>query len=71
MWLTLSDGVFFFGSGGVTAIKSIDLRDKPVTFLYRSELFQGSVRVGFTMETAEEIKNMLDLKLKTNKRSKE
>ena len=71
MWLTLTDSVFFFGSGGVTVIKSIDLRDKPDTFFYRTELFQGSVRVGFTMETAEEIKKMIDSKLKTSKRSKE
>jgi hypothetical protein len=67
MWISLSDGVFFFGSGGVTVMKNIDLRDKPSTFLYRTELLQGSVKVGFVTETSEEIQKLLSKgKKKTN-----
>lgn len=67
MWISLSDGVFFMGSGGVTVLKTIDLRDKPATFMYRTELLQGSIRVGFVTETAEEIQKLLSKgKKKTN-----
>lgn len=60
MWLSLSDGVFFFGSGGVTVMKIIDLRDKPASFAYRTELLSGATRVGYVIETAEEIKALLN-----------
>lgn len=68
MWLTLSDGVFFFGPGGVTVLRTIDLRDKPATYLYRTELLQGSIRVGFVTETAEEIKGSLEKPKRVNKK---
>lgn len=61
MWLTLSDGIFLFGPGGVTVMKAIDLRDKPISFAYRTELLSGATRVGYVTETADEIKSMLEI----------
>ena len=67
MWINLSDGMFFFGSDGITVMKVIDLRDKPSTYIYRTELLQGSVRVGFVSETIEEIsKHLTKGKKKSN-----
>lgn len=55
MWLQLSDGVFYFGPGGVTVLKKIDLRDKPNSFIYRTELYANGVRIDTVKETIEEI----------------
>ena len=59
MWLELSDGAYFFGPGGVTAIKEIDLRDKPDTYIYKTELYANNLRVGLVKETAEFILNKI------------
>lgn len=72
MWINLTEGTFFFGSGGITVMKPIDLRDKPSTFIYRTELLSGASRVAFATETIEEINKMLeDSKPKKTSRSKE
>ena len=59
MWLNLSEGMFYFGQGGITVYKIIDLRDKPSTFLYRTELYANSVRIDLVKETVEEINEMM------------
>lgn len=59
-WLKLSEGVFLFGQGGITVYKTIDLRDKPSTFLYRTELYANSVRIDLVKETVEEINEMME-----------
>lgn len=53
MWLELSEGAFFFGPGGITAIKEIDLRDKPASYLFRTELYANSVKIGLVKETSQ------------------
>jgi hypothetical protein len=50
MWLQLSEGVFYFGPGGITIIKDIDLRDKPESFIMRSELYAGGTKVATVRE---------------------
>ena len=55
MWIELSEGLFYFGQGGITAIKQIDLRDKPDSFIMRSELYVGSVKISVVKETMEQI----------------
>jgi hypothetical protein len=59
MWLTLSEGVFYFGSGGITVCKEIDLRDKPNSFIFRTELFSGAHRIGMVQETVNEIQALI------------
>lgn len=59
MWLKLSDNVFYFGPGGVTVIKEIDLRDKPNTYIFRTELYSNNVKVGVVKETTDEIMSNL------------
>lgn len=60
MWLELSEGLFYFGTSGITCIKQIDLRDKPESFMMRSELYVGSVKIAVVKETIEEIKSKLE-----------
>ena len=55
MWLQLSEGVFYFGPGGVTVLKQIDLRDKPKSFIYRTELYANGIRIDTVKEATEEI----------------
>jgi hypothetical protein len=55
MWLELSEGMFYFGPGGITSVKTIDLRDKPSTYIFKSELYANSVRIAFVTETAKHI----------------
>lgn len=59
MWVELSEGLFYFGTGGITVLKKIDLRDKPKSFILRTELFAGSVRMATVQETIEEITEKL------------
>jgi hypothetical protein len=47
--------MFYFGPGGVTSVKTIDLRDKPSTYIFKSELYANSVRIAFVTETAKHI----------------
>ena len=54
-WLKLSEGVFLFGQGGITSVKSIDLRDKPESYIYRTELFSGDKRISLVKESVDEI----------------
>jgi hypothetical protein len=54
-WLKLSDDLFLFGAGGITSVKQIDLRDKPSSYAYKTELFAGPTRIALVMETVEEI----------------
>jgi|LakMenE01Jun11ns_1017448.scaffolds.fasta_scaffold9959583_7 hypothetical protein len=63
MWVKLSEGIFFFGPGGVTIIKDIDLRDKPESFMMRSELYSGGFRVAIVKETSEVILEKLGGKI--------
>lgn len=55
MWLELSEGIFFFGPGGITAIKDIDLRDKPESYIFKTELYANNNRIGIVKETSEYI----------------
>ena len=55
MWLELSEGIFYFGPGGITSVKIIDLRDKPDSYIFKSELYANSVRIAFVTETAKHI----------------
>ena len=66
MWIELSEGLFYFGQGGITAIKQIDLRDKPESFMMRSELYVGSVKVAVVKETMDEISAKLGGKTNEN-----
>jgi hypothetical protein len=70
MWIKLSDGTFFFGAGGVTVMKSIDLRDKPSTYIYRTELLCGVTRVDIVKETTDEIMSILSEATITHKKGK-
>lgn len=54
-WLKLSDGVFLFGQGGITSVKSIDLRDKPDSYIYRTELYSGATKVATVTEPVDKI----------------
>jgi len=60
MWLHLSDSVFYFGPGGITVLKEVDLRDKPKTFMYRTELYSNNIRVDLVKETVEDILKKLE-----------
>jgi hypothetical protein len=59
MWLRLSEGVFFFGPGGVNVIKDIDMRDKPSTYIFRTELLSGSTRISLVKESSDDILKLL------------
>lgn len=60
MWIKLSEGVFYFGPGGITLMKEIDLRDKPKTFTYRTELYAGSVKIDVVKETIDGILKQIE-----------
>ena len=60
MWITLSDDLFFFGAGGITAIKKIDLRDKPPSFIMRTELYANNTRIALVSETVDDIQKLLE-----------
>jgi len=55
MWIKLSEGVFYFGPGGITILKEVDLRDKPASFAYRTELYANSVKIDLVKETIKDI----------------
>jgi hypothetical protein len=59
MWIELSEGVYYFGPGGITVLKEVDLRDKPSTFKYRTELYANSVRIDLVKETVQDILDKL------------
>lgn len=59
MWLKLTDEYYYMGPGGVTAIKSIDRRDKPSSYIYHSELYNGPTRIALVQETIDQIEEML------------
>lgn len=59
MWLKLSDSVFYFGPGGITVLKQIDLRDKPSSYLYKTELYANNAKIDFVKETVEQIEKMI------------
>jgi hypothetical protein len=62
MWLNLSEGLFYFGQGGVTVIKNIDLRDKTSSYVFKTELFCGASKIALVVETTEEIIRMMEEK---------
>lgn len=59
MWLKLSGEYFYMGPGGITVIKEVDRRDKPTSYAYYSELYNGSTRIGLVTEKVDEIEEML------------
>jgi hypothetical protein len=64
MWLKLTDEYYYMGPGGVTAIKGVDRRDKPTSYIYYSELYCGHIRIALVKETIEEIEGLLFQKQK-------
>lgn len=59
MWLKLSGELFYFGPGGVTSVKEIDRRDKPSSYIFFTELYCGTSRIGLVCEKISEIEEQL------------
>lgn len=59
MWLKLTGEYYYMGPGGVTAIKSIDRRDKPSSYIYHTELYNAATRIALVQETVDQIEEML------------
>lgn len=59
MWIHLEDGSYYFGATGITVMKTIDLRDKPATYIARTELYVGKDVVAKVQETVQEIMEKL------------
>lgn len=49
-----------FGDGGVTRIETVDMRDKPTTYTYRTELYSGKLFIERVKETPDEIMEKLN-----------
>lgn len=59
MWLRLTDGIYFFGTGGINRIEEIDTRYVQGEQVYFSTLFINTTKVGATKHTVDELQGML------------
>jgi hypothetical protein len=57
-WIQLSEGIYFFGAGGINRIEPLDKRNGVQT-PYNTVLYCGNERITVVKETEEEIAKFL------------